>query len=340
MKGCPLLSDARRVICLSLTAIGLGLVFGCAGQLKTEPVAKSSSSTSALAIDQKAVEGALGVRVKFHSGDYYTLSSPRPDTGCAGDAKTFYPALDASPYPLSLMDPYTTVKPAFLKNVSVDLSDANHNISSNEAYNCSYGETNPNVPKASSCSVFDSASGIVYDYDAEAHVAVSGYGTDYYALTDAYCTRSGPIAISDPAVNKLLAGGVYFDIDRAQLGEKENLLLSVTHMPLGALQLNPDGSTIGAQGAASFKVHLIRTGLSASEVRLVFQPRYLTFANTDRYPMVVETLSILAPPTGQLRQDQIVIPLSLDPAIDRIRIERYSGSGVLIDATLYRMGPS
>ena len=41
---------------------------------------------------------------------------------------------------------------------------------------------------------------------------------------------------------------------------------------------------------------------------------------------------------GQIAQEQIFIPLSTDPNIDRIRIERYSGSGLLIDASLYRLG--
>ena len=45
------------------------------------------------------------------------------------------------------------------------------------------------------------------------------------------------------------------------------------------------------------------------------------------------------PPTsGGARQEQLLLPISIDPGIDRIRIERYSGSAILIDATIFRMG--
>lgn len=169
-------------------------------------------------------------------------------------------------------------------------------------------------------------------------VPSDGFNSGFYSLYDHVCEKAGPISISDPSINKLMAGGAYFDLDRSQLGENENLLLHLTYIPMGSSNQRPDGTVMAQSEAAIFKVHLVKTGLTTTDLRLVFQPRYMTFADTDKYPMVAQTLSILAPPTGQVRQDQVLIPIASDPTIDRIRIERYSGSGILIDAALYRLG--
>jgi hypothetical protein len=166
----------------------------------------------------------------------------------------------------------------------------------------------------------------------------SGYNTGYYTTFDNSCIRSGPISSPDTSISRLLAGGAYFDIDRTQLGAKENLLLNLTFIPTGMNNIRPDQTPITGNEIAVFKIHLIRTGQTGDQIRQVIQPRYLTYAATDQYPEVAQDLAIITPPNGQVRQEQIYIPLSLDPGIDRIRIERYSGNAILIDATLMRLG--
>lgn len=301
----------------------------CAGNYRGLDT-QSITAASALSQDQAALEGATGARVIFRATDFYTPLSPRPDTGCAGDIKTYYHPSKATnagapvAFPLSVLDPYSTVKPAFIKNISLDISDANSSASTNQAYGCSYGNLNSSLPPPSVCSTFD----------------LAGFVTGYYTFLDKFCDRAGPISIGDPSINKLLAGGVYIDIDRDQLGDNENLLLTLTHLPLDYSGRYSDASYIGLSGAATFKVHLIKSGLSASEVRLAFQPRHLLFADTDRFPQIVQSLAVFAPPRGQIRQEQIIVPLGIDAAIDRIRIERFSGTGILMEASVLRMGGS
>ncbi|MBI2711703.1 MAG: hypothetical protein HYX41_02405 [Bdellovibrio sp.] len=167
----------------------------------------------------------------------------------------------------------------------------------------------------------------------------SGFNTGYYTMFDQACVGSGPIASNDATINKLLVGGAYFDIDRSQLAANENLILNLTFLPLGPNNQGPDQSFLAAGDTAVFRVNLIRTGQSGDLIRQLLQPRDFTYASTDIYPQVAQKIAVVAPPNGQIRQEQILIPLSVDPAIDRIHVERYSGSGVLIDATLMRMGP-
>ncbi|MCM2279228.1 MAG: hypothetical protein NDJ89_14220 [Oligoflexia bacterium] len=328
-------NPAQRIRARTATAILAALL--CASctvrnsnvQRAQTPVADTSNSP--LEQDKRAISGLTGVRVVLHADNFFSLPSPRPDTGCAGDAKAFHhPYSHAgtapSPLPASAMDPQMSVLPAFLKNVSVDLTHANTPDSAgfpNQAYACSFG-SGASAPPPTDCATFDTS---------------AGYQTGYYTLYDQVCDGSGPIASADPALSKLLAGGIYFDLDRTALGEQENLLLHLTYFPLGTNNVVPGGSrAVTETESARFKVHLIRTGLTAYDLRAAFQPRHFTYADTDRFPQVVQTLAVLAPPTGQLRQDQILIPLAQDPAIDRIRVERYSGSGLLVEAVLHKAG--
>ncbi|MGK5083687.1 hypothetical protein WDW37_10320 [Bdellovibrionota bacterium FG-1] len=174
---------------------------------------------------------------------------------------------------------------------------------------------------------------------ASVFIPSTGYNTGYYTLMDNACEKEGPIANGDPAINKLLAGGAYIDIDRNALGANENLLLTLTFLPLGTKNLRPDGQAFTHSESAVFKVHLIKTGQTADVLQSIQQPRHLAYADSiTQYPEVAQSLSIIAPPTGQIMQEQVLIPLSMDPGIDRIRIERYSGSGILLDASVFRMG--
>jgi hypothetical protein len=175
-------------------------------------------------------------------------------------------------------------------------------------------------------------------FAASVFIPSSGYNTGYYTMYDSACAKSGPIASSDPSINKLLVGGTYIDIDRTKLGATENLILNLTFIPLGTSNVSPNETPLTEEQSAIFRVHLVRTGESGDEIRQRPQPRDLTYASTDVYPETARSIAVISPPTGQIRQEQIFIPLSLDPAIDRIRIERYSGSAILIDASLFRLG--
>ncbi|MFZ9595608.1 MAG: hypothetical protein ACO3A2_05965, partial [Bdellovibrionia bacterium] len=165
-----------------------------------------------------------------------------------------------------------------------------------------------------------------------------GYNSGYYTTLNTACVGSGPIASLDPTISSQYVGGVYIDLDRSALGPREDLLLNLTFFPLDQSNQKMNLSSLSVSEAGSLRVHLVRTGHSADVVRSINQPRILTYGATDQYPRSVDTLAILAPPTGQIQQAQVLIPLSIDPAIDRIHIQRISGSIIFIDATLYRMG--
>jgi hypothetical protein len=173
-------------------------------------------------------------------------------------------------------------------------------------------------------------------FAASTFIPSSGYNTGFYTFSDQACQNQGPVDSGDGQVNKLLAGGAYLDLDRGQLLEGENLLLHVTFLALGTENRSPAGGAFTNDESAQLKVHLMSTGMSLGALQDVLQPRHLQFANPEVYPRVVDTLAILAPPASGLRQEQIVIPISTHSNIDRIRIERYSGSAILIDATLFR----
>ncbi|MGE0615229.1 MAG: hypothetical protein AB7P04_06285 [Bacteriovoracia bacterium] len=166
----------------------------------------------------------------------------------------------------------------------------------------------------------------------------TSYTTGFYTMNDQACIGAGPQASGDPDVNRLLAGGVYIDIDRQKLGKAENLLLNLTFYPFSDRNQAPSGRLYDPGESAYFRVHLQSTGLASAFIQQVFQPRYLSFTDDEVYPRTVQTLSVVAPPTGSIRQEQIVLPISADASIDRIRIERYSGSAILIDASVYRLG--
>jgi hypothetical protein len=175
-------------------------------------------------------------------------------------------------------------------------------------------------------------------FAASAFIPSQGYNSGYYSLFDQACTNQGPIGVTDPTVNKLLAGGVYIDLDRTQMGASENLVLNLTYLPMSPANLRPDHQAYTQDESALFKIHLIHSGQSTYSLQSVIQPRHLSYSATDVYPQVAQSISVLPRTYGQIAQEQILIPLASDPQIDRIRIERYSGSGLLIDASLYRLG--
>lgn len=165
---------------------------------------------------------------------------------------------------------------------------------------------------------------------ASAFIPAGGYNSGYYSFFDHACAKS------DSSVNA--TPGVYFDIDRQFLEKNEDLILNMTFIPMSTAQIKPDGSHYQDFENTVFKIHLIRSGKTALEIRQTSQPRFVTFEVDDYFPKLIHTLSIIAPVSGGMRQEQIYLPLSLNSGIDLIRIERSNGSAILIDASLYRMG--
>ena len=172
---------------------------------------------------------------------------------------------------------------------------------------------------------------------ASIYIPSSGYNSGYYTTTQNACTKAGPIASTDPTISSTLVGGAYFDIDRTQLQPNENLILNVTILPLGTANEHPDQTYLTSAETANFRIHLISTGQTAAIIRQQPQPRDLVYSSTTEFPQIVQELTLLSNPSGVVHQEQILIPLSSSSLIDRIRIERYSGNAILIDAALYRM---
>ncbi|MGK5084000.1 hypothetical protein WDW37_11935, partial [Bdellovibrionota bacterium FG-1] len=179
---------------------------------------------------------------------------------------------------------------------------------------------------------------VALSFAASVYLPSSGYNTGYYTLTDSACEKAGPILSPDFEVNKMLAGGAYIDIDRSALGPSENLVLHLRYIPQGPPGKKVNKMVMSAVEASFFKIHLVKTSQTQSALQQAQQPRYLAYTSLDRFPQIVQTLSVLAPADNQIHEDQIVIPLAIDPGIDRIRIERVSGSAVLLEAAVYRMG--
>lgn len=173
---------------------------------------------------------------------------------------------------------------------------------------------------------------------AATYIPPTGYATGYYSLFDQACIKQGTIQDSDPTVNKLYAGGVYIDLERDHLGERENLLLNLTIVPLSQENRAPSGAMLSTDDQAVFRVHLIEADQDVDVLRATNQPRHLAYTSERNYPKVLSSLTILTPQEGSMREEQIVIPLSSFPSADRIRIERESGSAVIVRATVYRMG--
>ena len=168
---------------------------------------------------------------------------------------------------------------------------------------------------------------------ASVFIPASGYNTGYYSMFESSCTGAGPV-INDSR----LAGGAYIDIDRTVLDPNENLLLNLTYIPLGTSNQRPDGKNFTKAESAMLRIHLVRTQQALGDLVSLQQPRYNTYFDQNRFPEIAQSLDVISEPNGQIKQDQILLPISIDPSIDRIRIERYSGSAILIDATLFRMG--
>jgi hypothetical protein len=154
---------------------------------------------------------------------------------------------------------------------------------------------------------------------------------------DEACFNQGPVGVPGDAESRKYAGGVYIDLDRSKLGASENLILHLTYLPLGPTHQRPDGQTYSPSESAIFRVNLVKNNQELINIQSTQQPRHLTYYGDENTPVIVQSLSVTAPPDGSVRQDQVLIPLAAtDSSVNRIHIQRVSGSAILIDATLLR----
>jgi hypothetical protein len=85
-------------------------------------------------------------------------------------------------------------------------------------------------------------------------------------------------------------------------------------------------------------VNLIGTSLSLENLLGMNQPRAWADFENPATPVYYQNFVNLRDSYSGLRSEQVVIPLSQNGLIDRIRIERVRGSFHLYQLDLYRLG--
>ena len=306
----------------ALLALSLGSGCGLSGNTKSSNKIKTIIGSEELRLSREL----MGTKIIFHSSYFYDFAHLNPSSRCAGDIRTYFYPMQISntastPLPMSQFDSSSTIKPSFIKNISVDLSNPGTlsipNLGGSPVCAAPTGPLltciNGNQPIEKTCSKC-------------ALFANSGY----YSLQDSECTGLGVFQSEDPAISKLRVGGLYIDINRNELNLGENLLLHLTY-------LTPEVPLLGSTSPV-IEVHLLQTGENSDELRQDSQPRHLIYASEARYPMILRSLAKLPASAGMPRQEQILVPLGNYPTADRIRIERFSGSAIFIEAMVLRLG--
>ena len=325
-----------------------------------------------------AVEPA--VRLIFHKDNFSDLSDfviPQQTTyACLGDVTRVYYANgpDYTGVPLVFPTPSNstdtldpTNRPAFVKNVSVDMTNTYFDLTQANALptdKCSYRGV-PNVADVSACADFDEAETVTPsptiaptptatptatptpNPSATATPTATPtptpypsptpyYGSKYYRVRDDYCAGQGPIASNNVDSTKSNVGGVSIDLDRTQLGGAEDLLMMMTYQAYNENAAWP--SAMGTEDETIMEVNLIGTGLTLNLLMGAQQPRAWQDYTSTAEPVYFKTLTTLRDPYSSLRTEQVYIPLSENALIDRIRIERIRGSYHLYQVDLYRLG--
>jgi hypothetical protein len=341
--------------------MGVLPIFGC-GQ---PTFIDSGASGSSTATTEGSTEPA--VRIVFHA-DHFTdlddfLSNRATQFSCLGDVtKVFkvngqdYSGVPSAFASSGIADDFTvTTKPGFLKSVSVDVTRTYHPVTvvdTIQTDSCSYRRQGGSA-LPTSCADFDrtpaaapapTTAPTATPSPAPSPTATPSttqyYETQFYRVRDDWCTEQGPILSSDIETTKALVGGVNIDIDRDELGDSEDLLMVVTYHALSsnyAAATNWPGVQ-GNQDQTQIKIHLVQTGLAISNLLGIKQPRVWSSYASTSYPVLWTEVATLEDPYGGLRSEQVILPISKDPNIDRIRIDRVRGSFHLFQVDLYRLG--
>jgi hypothetical protein len=359
------------------------LISSCTGNYQAVP--SSTTSTTSTTVLQPG-QNEPAARIIFHQDFFTDVDDYNPDPAyhpsilteyrCPGDLiKTFYAnAGDYSGTPTSMAvsnanDTFQpTVRPQFLKNVSVDITNSYFPSVMTDLFLsdvCSHRQIE-NSPLPSSCADFDR---VPYSL-SNVSVATSTptpmptpttneyFNSGFYRVRDDWCIAQGPVVQPDPEATKEGVGGVSIDIDRTKLSAKEDLLMVVTYHALNenskagnwpASQAVDGTPTAGVPPAVTstdhtqtdrtiLKVNLVGTGEALDTILGVRQPRVWAYTNQASYPIYHKEIATLEDPFGSLRSEQVYLPISQNAFIDRIRIERDRGSYHLFQIDLYRLG--
>ncbi|MBS1960249.1 MAG: hypothetical protein JST80_12300 [Bdellovibrionales bacterium] len=339
------------------------VVLGCGKPVGVATTATSNSGSTyrETGWDQPAV------RIIFHADNFTDLNDfatgKHTAFQCLGDATRVFRA-DGGDYSSSptafdaanVADDFSvTNHPAFLKSVSVDITNSYYAVTQNnivQTDRCSYRGIG-GAPDPSSCADFDRMPAVAptptiaptatpspTPIPTSTPTTTQYYNTNYYRVRDDWCTGQGPILSPDPETTKSYVGGVSIDIDRNELGAYEDLLMIVTYHALSA---NSAAATNypGTQKASDntvMKVSLVGTGLDLATLLQVKQPRTWTYYQNINYPVYWREIASLEDPMGSLRSEEVYVPLSKNGLVDRIRIDRVRGSFHLYQVDLYRLG--
>jgi hypothetical protein len=314
-------------------------------------------------------EGAQASSVRYvFRADHFTklgdfIVPKQTATQCVGEAihafRTDGEDYSGNPTPFATKttadDFAPTYAPAFIKNVSVDMTDTYYVdtvAGTLQSDVCSYrGVANASLP--SPCADFDPIAPTTPTPpppyvsptplpsptpEVAATPASTSYfaGLGFYRVRDEWCIRQGPILSPSEDLTKSRVGGVNIDLDRSQLGASEDLLMVLTYH---ALDQNASWPAAHATfDRTILEVNLITTSLSVDLLLGAKQPRPWSDHGNTEMPVQINRLVQLEDPFGSLRSESIVIPLSQNALVDRIRIERVRGSFHLYQVDLYRLG--
>ncbi|MBI2711704.1 MAG: hypothetical protein HYX41_02410 [Bdellovibrio sp.] len=225
----------RKLLLILLPAMAAG-IYGCAAGLQGNSKS-SATSTSPLTQQNDTASKLKGAHIDFHFSNFYSLGNPNPSTKCAGDANVYsdpiamvlpsypsdyvgYTSTTGSTGPLvletSIIDPSTTIRPSFIKNVSVNLSNANAPVSANLAQTCAMG-TGVGSPPVSNCSTFDfgSIGGLPTNMGGTL-LLIGGLITQNYQGST-YTQPNGMTLSCGPAVNATSTTSAYGNTCTAQV---------------------------------------------------------------------------------------------------------------------------
>jgi hypothetical protein len=177
-------------------------------------------------------------------------------------------------------------------------------------------------------------------------------GLLFYRVRDPWCLGQGPLEVpTDPESTKAYVGGVSVDLDRNFIGSNEDLLMLITYQsfqsggswPYTVFDINNPAELVGEEEVTRLRVDLISTGRNIEVLLQRPQPRSigdLDLGDEDKSvpPVLVSKLATLEDPFPSLKTESVLVPLSQNPSIDRIRIERIRGTYQLYQIDLYLLG--
>ena len=315
-------------------------------------------------------------RFIFHR-DYFTnledfVSFQATGFKCLGDVtKTFYPSggdYSASftpswnpPIPITFeisnqSDAFQpTYKPAFVKNVSVDVTRTYYLETASGTVQTDACSKRTDFIPPSPCADFDPAGASPLPAPGPVVPTPTPLPTpdtpsdapfrSFYRVRDPWCQGQGAMQSSnEPELSRAYVGGVNIDLDRKSIGTNEDLLMLITYQSFAAgfFPSNTPVAINEIDNATKLRVDLIATGRTLDELLDRKQPRVVgdfgEFGSSGAPPILIRKLVTLEDPYPSLKTESVLIPLSANGLVDRIRLERIRGSYHLYQIDLYLLG--